>query len=487
VDVSVIKSYLVGLGFKVDRRELTLFNESLKKAGDLAERTVTGMTKTFVAGGVAITGTLAGIAAGFVGLMDHVAQNDLDMQLFARRMFLSTDAARKMKTATDALGFSIEEIVWGPPELAERYRQLIKDQNKMLEALGGAQFEKQMRNLRDVRFEFTRLGVEMRYFTMLVVKDLSKALWGDENALLGKLQQFSDWFMSNMPRIAQSIADKVAPALHDMGVAAGHLWETLSKVDWARLLTDVVKITEALVKTLDFIISHPVLARMLLGGVAGGVAGSVIPGVGTALGAAGGAAFGLGYSVGDLFEGKKSPNKADIRSAIADAARKQGVDPALALAVAMQESGFNPSAVNRASGATGLFQLMPGTAKSLGVDPTNPSQNIQGGIQLLHDMLQRHNGNVGAALKEYGGFVTQDPSDYINRISRYREQFSSPGVGGGGLQPMAYHYTVGDIQINVAQPNATPDQIHHAVRSALEEKLGKTNQRLIAQRQGVFA
>jgi len=226
---------------------------------------------------------------------------------------------------------------------------------------------------------------------------------------------------------------------------------------------------------------------MLLGGATGAVVGSVIPGVGTALGAAGGAAFGLGYSVGDLFEGKKAPAKADIRSAIAEAARRQGVDPALALAVAMQESGFNPAAVNKASGATGLFQLMPGTARGLGVDPNNPSQNIQGGIQLLHDLLQKYHGDVGAALKEYGGFVTQDPSDYINRINRYRDQFSSPGVGGAGVQPMAYHQTVGDIQINVTQPNATPEQIHHAVRTALDEKLGRQTQRLIAQRQGVFA
>src|SRR6266700_6871186 len=120
MDVSVIKSYLVSLGFKVDRRELSGFTEALKRAATESEIVASKMAKGFVAAGITITGALAGVAAGFVGLMDHVAQNDLDMQLFARRMFLSTDAARKMKTATDALGYSIEEIVWGPPELAER-------------------------------------------------------------------------------------------------------------------------------------------------------------------------------------------------------------------------------------------------------------------------------------------------------------------------------------------------------------------------------
>lgn len=77
-----------------------------------------------------------------------------------------------------------------------------------------------------------------------------------------------------------------------------------------------------------------------------------------------------------------------------------GVDPRLATAVATAESSGNPNAKN-ASGATGLFQLMPDTAKALGVNPNNPMENIAGGVMYLRQMLAQFGGNVVYALAAY--------------------------------------------------------------------------------------
>src|SRR5579864_1756835 len=66
------------------------------------------------------------------------------------------------------------------------------------------------------------------------------------------------------------------------------------------------------------------------------------------------------------------------QSLIQQAAAKYGVDPALALAVANQESGYNQAARSSA-GAIGIMQLMPSTAAGLGVDPTDAAQNVDGG------------------------------------------------------------------------------------------------------------
>ena len=66
-------------------------------------------------------------------------------------------------------------------------------------------------------------------------------------------------------------------------------------------------------------------------------------------------------------------------------ARKHGVPEDLFLRLVQQESGWNPGAVS-VKGATGLAQLMPGTAKKLGVDIANPHQNLEGGARYLKMM-----------------------------------------------------------------------------------------------------
>jgi len=120
----------------------------------------------------------------------------------------------------------------------------------------------------------------------------------------------------------------------------------------------------------------------------------------------------------------------DIQSLVASNALAAGIDPVLALAVARQESGFNPSAVSKA-GAIGVMQLMPATAAQLGVDPYNAGQNIQGGVTYLAQMLSRFTdpaqalaaynwgaGNVQKAVANYGGdWLSAAPSETRNYVS----------------------------------------------------------------------
>lgn len=93
--------------------------------------------------------------------------------------------------------------------------------------------------------------------------------------------------------------------------------------------------------------------------------------------------------------------KVEIQRLVTKACEKHNVDPKLIMAVIQQESGFNQNAISK-SGAQGLMQLMPATAKSLGVtNAFNPEQNIDGGVKYLKGLLDRFHGNKILALAAY--------------------------------------------------------------------------------------
>jgi soluble lytic murein transglycosylase-like protein len=93
--------------------------------------------------------------------------------------------------------------------------------------------------------------------------------------------------------------------------------------------------------------------------------------------------------------------RAELEALAADVARRHGLDPALVLAVAAVESGFQPKAVSR-KGAQGLMQLMPDTATSLGVaDAFDPETNLEGGSRYLAELITLYGGDLTKALAAY--------------------------------------------------------------------------------------
>ena len=100
-------------------------------------------------------------------------------------------------------------------------------------------------------------------------------------------------------------------------------------------------------------------------------------------------------------DGSEVDPREALEPIIQEAAALHGVDADLVKAVIQTESRFDPRAQSGV-GAKGLMQLMPRTAKAVGIeDPFDPRQNIFGGVKYLSQMLERYNGNTALALAAY--------------------------------------------------------------------------------------
>lgn len=129
-------------------------------------------------------------------------------------------------------------------------------------------------------------------------------------------------------------------------------------------------------------------------------------------------------------------NATEYDAIIAASAQKYGVSASLIKAVIQAESGYNPNAVSR-KGASGLMQLMPGTARSLKVSNSfDPKDNVEGGVKYLRFLLDTFRGDVTLALAaynaglnkvaKYGGIPPySETKNYVNKVLGFMQAYQA--------------------------------------------------------------
>lgn len=158
-------------------------------------------------------------------------------------------------------------------------------------------------------------------------------------------------------------------------------------------------------------------------------------------------------------------NSFDPVQSIIDAANKYGVDPDFALRIAHQESGINPKVRDSSAGAIGTMQLMPDTAKDLGVDPRDPAQNIDGGVRYLKQLQDQfgadtrvvagaYNAGPGRMRSALAGRaeLPVETSNYIASVSG--SPISAKGLGYSSAPPEPQN---APVKVAAAAPAANND------------------------------
>jgi len=154
---------------------------------------------------------------------------------------------------------------------------------------------------------------------------------------------------------------------------------------------------------------------------------------------------GTADSAGTSSGGYDEFDHAEVSRHIERIGGKYHIDPDLIRAMIKVESDFNHLAMSR-KGAMGLMQIMPGTAKVLGLkDPWDPYANVEAGTKYMRYLVQRFRGSLRNALAAYnagpsaveshGGVPPyRETTEYVRRVTRYYNAYSSQTRAAAGTQ-----------------------------------------------------
>jgi hypothetical protein len=533
-----LDEYLIKLGATVDQSGMNRFHNALKDATSWTDASLGGMAMKMAKVQGEIVAGFVTIGGAAIGLVDKVAMADQSYRLFAMHMYLTKDAARGLKIATDALGVSIEDATWDP-ELRARTRQLFADQRAMAPT---GDFDAQMRRIRDVRFEFTRMEVEMQYLGMNVVQDFMRALGFGPEELLTKLRKFNDWVIRDLPQIAQQITNYFMPVWEDVelvltdvadvlrivGTEALHVVGALSNDDklnkatgtwyeYADAVQKVSLIMAGVALSIDTVIRDVFSLISVLRGAMQVLEGYEV--VVTNLGnkqvmALGKAEADVGFdsmlgSVRELYNngtplakvmqqwttlgdkstvptgaGRSSTSMSSlnvVRQALGQVpistASTSAVDFGRVMASLWSvESGNNDTAQSKTSSAYGPGQLLDATAKALGVNKYDPAQNRAGSMELMRQLLAHYGGNLAYAV---GGYHEGQPK--MDAVLAGRAVLSSEARVEiakvlGQLGKLG-DINVGGITIHITKPNASAEEIATTTVARLRDMNNKQTQR----------
>jgi hypothetical protein len=475
---NVLQEYLVKLGFQTDSPSLSQFNNILVQAEATVTRHVGGMTKKVLEAQGAIVGAFTGISTAIIGLVDKTAMADQSYRLLGLRMMMTTDSARKMDMITKALGADLDQIVWDP-ELHGRAVLMAQDISNMTKALG-PDFEQKMLGIRNIRFEFSRLGVALKFLGMSFAEKLFEKLMPGEAG--DRIKRFVDWFESKIPNIAETLATRAVPILKETwgmikGIgevlkAAGAAFSTFvgllsgdtaiqsATFSFENLLKSIVHIEHGMVRFFGWITNaEKLLANFATGvglllsgnfagagaafgagmgsltggsgallgavggsglaGVAGGILGGMVGGpVGAFLGSAAGGAIAGPVIGGAVGYGAGKLNEA-MRGGAPSETGGGSLVGGLAAAIARYESGGNPNALN-------FRNNNPGNLRSWGSTPVVGGfaqfSSPEAGAAALQAQITK-NINRGLSLNEFfgggKGYVGYAPSGDKNNPAAY--------------------------------------------------------------------
>lgn len=232
-NLSYIKSYLIKLGVDVDSSEIAKWESGLKKMDKGFKSTVKGLSLSFSK----LTSLYGSLTLMISKFASSVADSDMQLQKFAKRMYMSRDSAKALQTTLDSMGLDgVEDLqdVALSPELTKQYRELISLSRSLNTPEGVKQ---SLKDIRAISFEFSKLRTTATYFFERVTHFIYQTVKTPAAKFKSFLNEFNNKFAKNINSWAKSLGTLLGNIVRlTLRFGEGLAWvvSSLDKV-WSRL------------------------------------------------------------------------------------------------------------------------------------------------------------------------------------------------------------------------------------------------------------
>lgn len=207
MDPEVFRSYLIKLGVQVDTAAFDKMKKMLNDLEGVMGKHASSTAMQATKGVGIIVGAYATLMVSIGKLIKTTADADMQFQLLGQKMYMSTEAVKAFKQATDTLGHSVQEIAWNA-ELREKYFILVKD----IQNLSVPQDAKDMmKQVRGIGFEFDRLKLASKLTLEQIAYNLMRINKGELTDIRTIFGNWVDKVYSQIPEMARKIADFLQP------------------------------------------------------------------------------------------------------------------------------------------------------------------------------------------------------------------------------------------------------------------------------------
>lgn len=233
MNIDTIKSYLVELGVQVDDKSFSQVEKAFQRLDKAVNNTVRRISKVFTSLAKTV-GLFTALSASIYKFNSSIAQSDMEMQKWAKRMFMTEDSAKSLQRTLDAMGLSgIEDLqdVALSPELTRYYKEL----RELSMSLSNDQSVKDgLRAMREVSQQFAKIRITLSYLMDKITAAFMKVFNSSQGKSFMKLiNDINTKLVRNIDRIAESIA-KTMNIIISVFLAAGrvasHIYDAFNKL-----------------------------------------------------------------------------------------------------------------------------------------------------------------------------------------------------------------------------------------------------------------